>query len=259
MRFGSRPQSATGQGDLYPDPPHLSAFVAPDMDQWEALGVAWDVLIGAGRVFVGDVLVACEHRWFRDVSDVEREVVRSSGSARDLLARGDVLRVQFRHRSIGTVALGLASADEFGQPHPLEIAVHAGALSLPVEIWSKADRQAAKRVMGWMERLLITVAGPTRARYGAIGIESRLPSPASLARAQRSPYWPTTWFWSSQIGADDEVEQEQLLSKLSQSALSRTKEGTLFRAWRPWSDPRIDVPGLEQVASFLVRAVGPLN
>ena len=245
--------------DLYPDPPHLSAFVAPDMDQWEALGVAWDVLTGAGCAFVGDVLVAREHEWFRDVSDVEREVVRPSGSARDLLARRDALRVQFRHRSLGTVALGLASADEFGEPHPLEIAIHAGPLSLPVEIWSKADRQAARRVMGWMEKLLVALAGPTKARYGAIGIEARFPSPASLARAQRTPQWPTTWFWSSQIVADTEVEQERLLSELNQSALSRTKEGTLFRAWRPWSDPRIDVPGLEQVVDFLGRAVKPMS
>ena len=107
MRFGSRPQSATGQGDLYPDPPHLSAFVAPDMDQWEALGVAWDVLIGAGCVFIGDVLVAREHRWFRDVSDVEREVVRSSGSARDLLARMGEVAVK------GAKAVGYFSAGTF--------------------------------------------------------------------------------------------------------------------------------------------------
>lgn len=243
--------------DLYPDPPHLSAFVAPEMDQWEALGAAWDVLTAAGCAFAGDVLVAREREWFRDVSDVEREVVRLNGSPRDRLARRDALRIQFRHRSIGTVALGLASVDGFGEPHPLEVAIHAGALSLPVEIWSKSDRQAAKRVMGWMEKLLIALAAQTKARYGAIGIEARFRSPTALAGAQRSAQWPTTWFWSTQVGVDAEVEQRQLFSELNLSALSRTEAGTIFRAWRPWSDPRIDASSLEQVVGFLGRAVEP--
>jgi hypothetical protein len=225
--------------DLYPDPPHLSAFVAPELDQWEALGLAWEVLAAAGCAFAGDVLVAREREWFRDVTDVER--------------------IQFRHRSIGTVALGLSSADEFGEPHPLEVAIHAGPLSLPVEIWSKADRQAARRVMGWMERLLLALVKPTSAQYGAIGVEAAFPAPAALAKTRRSALWPTTWFWSSQLGSRAAVEQERLLSGLSQNAVSRSQEGTLFRAWRPWSDPRIDEPSLEQVVSFLGRVVETPN
>lgn len=43
----------------------LSAFVAPAMDSWEALGQAWDVINGLGCTFAGDVLVAGEHAWFR--------------------------------------------------------------------------------------------------------------------------------------------------------------------------------------------------
>jgi hypothetical protein len=64
--------------DLYPEPPHLSAFRAPELDSWQALGLAGDVLTAAGCAFAGDVLVAREHEWFRDVSDVEREVIRPS-------------------------------------------------------------------------------------------------------------------------------------------------------------------------------------
>jgi hypothetical protein len=241
--------------DLYPEPPHLSAFVAPALDSWEALGLAWDVLNGVGCAFAGDVLVAREREWFRDVSDVEREVIRPSGSPHDLLARRDALRIQFRHRSIGTVALGLSSAGEFGEPHPLEVAIHAGALSLPVELWSKSDRQSAKRLMGWMERLLLALVGPTRAQYGAIGIEATFPTPAVLARSQRSRLWPTTWFWSSELGSRAASEEEQLLSGLDQSALSRSNAGTIFRAWRPWSEPQADELGLDRVVGFLGRFV----
>jgi len=241
--------------DLYPEPPHLSAFVAPELDTWEALGFAWDVLTTAGCAFSGDVLVARERVWFRDVSDVEREVIRPGGSPHDLLARRDALRIQFRHRSIGTVALGLSSAWEFGEPHPLEVAIHAGPLSLPVEIWSKSDRQSAKRLMGWIERLLIALVEPTKAQYGAIGIEAAFPTPTALAKAQRSKLWPTTWFWSSQLGSRAAVDEERLLTGLNQSALSRSQEGTIFRAWRPWSEPRIDEPSLERVVGFLGRCV----
>ena len=45
--------------------------------------------------------------------------------------------------------MGLSSAGEFGESHPLEVTIHAGPLSLPVEVWSKSDRQSAKRLMGW--------------------------------------------------------------------------------------------------------------
>lgn len=241
--------------DLYPEPPHLSAFVVPEMDSWEALGLAWEVLTAAGCAFAGDVLVAREREWFRDVSDVEREVIRPSGSPDDLLARRDALRIQFRHRGVGTVALGLSSAGEFGEPHPLEVAIHAGPLSLPVEIWSKSDRQSAKRLMGWMEKLLVALAGPTKAQYGAIGIEAAFPPPVVLTREQRSRLWPTTWFWSTQLGSRAAVDEEQLLSTLNQSALSRFQSGTIFRGWRPWSDPRADEAGLERVGNFLARVV----
>jgi hypothetical protein len=241
--------------DLYPEPPHLSAFVVPELDHSEALLVAWDVLTAAGCVFTGDVLAARDHEWFRDVSDVEREVIRHGGSHRDLLASRHVLRIQFRHRSMGIVALGLSSAVEFGEPHPLEVAIHAGPLSLPAAIWSRADRQAAKRVVGWMERLLLALTEPVKAQYGAIGIEAMFPTPASLARVQRSALWPTTWFWSSQLGARTESEEEDLLSSLNPSAVTRSREGTVFRAWRPWVEPRIDEPSLGRVVAFLGRAI----
>jgi hypothetical protein len=241
--------------DLYPEPPHLSAFVAPALDQSEALLVAWEVLTAAGCAFGGDVLVARDHEWFRDVSDVDREVVHHRGSPRDLLATRGALRIQFRHRSMGTVALGLSSAADFGEPHPLEVVIYAGPLSFPVEIWSRPDRQAAKRVLGWMERLLLALAEQTQAQYGAIGIEATFPTPAALARAQRSALWPTTWFWSSQLGSCADAEEKELVTSLDQSAVTRSKEGTLFRAWRPWTEPRIDEPSLDRVVGFLSRAV----
>lgn len=95
-------------------------------------------------------------------------MIRLSGSKQEWLARRDVLRIQFCRRRIGTVALGLAQAGGCGEPPPLEVAVHAGPLSFPVELWSKSDR-AAKRLMGWMERLLLALVEPTKAQYGALG------------------------------------------------------------------------------------------
>lgn len=245
--------------DLYPDPPHLSAFVASELDSWEALGLAWDVLNDAGCAFVGDVLVAREREWFRDVSDIEREVIRPSGSPHDLLARRDALRIQFRHRSIGIVALGLSSAGEFGEPHPLEVAIHAGPLSMPVELWSKYDRQSAKRLMGWMERLLLALAGPTKAQYGAIGVEAAFPTPAHIARGQLAASRPTTWFWSTQLGSRAQEEEARLLSSANQSIVTRSDAGTILRAWRPWSEPRPDDDRLEEVVDFLGRFVKPIR
>lgn len=237
---------------LYPEPPHLSAFVAPDVDRSEALVAAWEVLTAAGCVFTGDVLVARDHEWFQYVSDVDREVIRHDGSPRELLASRQVLRIEFRHRSMGIVVLGLSSAVEYGEPHPLEVAIHAGPFSLPDEMWSPSDRRAAKRVMGWMERLLLALSGPVQAQYGAIGIEAVFPTPVSLATAQRSVLWPSTWFWSSELGSRVE---EDLLSSLRPSAVTRSREGTLFRAWRPWAELQVDEPGLGLVLAYLGRAV----
>ncbi|SEE47171.1 hypothetical protein [Jiangella alba] len=242
--------------DLYPEPPHLSAFVEPGLEQSTALLAAWGVLTASGCVFSGDVLVARDHGWFRDVSDVEREVVQHSGSPRDLLVNRDPLRIQFRHRSIGVVALGLSSAVEFGEPHPVEVAIHAGPLSLPVKLWSRQDRQAAKRLSGWMERLLLAISGPTEAQYGALGIEAQFPTPAGLAGIHRSAVWPTTWFWPSQLSTRAAFEERELLSSLSQGAVTRSREGTLFRAWRPGAEVAVDEPGIDSVVNFLNRVIG---
>lgn len=238
--------------DLYPEPPHLSVFVAPGMEQSQAFEVAWHLLLTAGCEFTGDVLVAREPGWFRDVSDVEREVTRHRGSPRELLAAGDVLRAQFRHRSMGLVALGVSSAAEVGETRPLEIAIHAGPLSLPVAIWSKQDRKAAKRAMGWCERLMLDLAKQVEAPYGAVGIEAEFPSLSALASARRSPLWPTTWFWSTNFGAEE--DQNALFSFMGQGSIARSNEGALFRAWQPWVEPRTDESSLDRVVEFLSHA-----
>jgi hypothetical protein len=242
--------------DLYPEPPHVSLFVATELGQSEALLAAWDVLTKAGCIFSGNVLVAHDRECFRDVSDVEREVIRHGGAPRDLLVRRQVLRLQFRHLSMGFVTLGLSSAFALGEPHPLEVAIHAGPLSIPAHIWSRADRQAAKRIMGWLERLLLALAEPVHAEYGAIGIEAKFPTPAALNEVGRSALRPTTWFWSSQVGARTRAYGESLLSSLDSSAVTQSSEGTLFRAWRPWVEPQIDDHSLDRVVSFLGHTLG---
>jgi hypothetical protein len=239
----------------YPEPPHLSVFVQPGLEQQAALLAAWDVLSVSDCVFTGDVLVARDKEWFRDVSDVEREMVRHEGSPRELMANHAPLRILFRHRTLGLVSLGLSSATEFGEPHPLEVAVHAGPLSLPAQLWTRHDRQAAKRLLGRMERLLRALAEPTRALYGAIGVESVFPSPAALAEARRSASRPTTWFWSSSLSEAVAAREGDVVSSLSADAVTRTREGTLFRAWRPGWGRGVDEPGIQRVLDFLSRAV----
>jgi len=214
------------------------------------------VLSANDCVFTGDILVARGSAWFRDVSDVEREVVRHSGPPGDLVVSHHPLRIQFRHRSIGIVSLGLSSATDFGEPHPLEVAIHAGPLSLPVELWSRQDRQGAKRLFGWMERLLLALSGPTGAQYGAIGIEAMFPTPRTLALTHRSALRPTTWFWPSWLSAEVPSQETQLLSTVGQGAVTRTREGSVFRAWKPGAGAAVDEPGIDRVLEFLSNAIG---
>lgn len=241
--------------ELYPEPPHLSAFVLPELDEKLAILAAWDVLAAQGCEFVGEILVAREHDWFRYITDVEREVLRLVGPPHELLANHLVLRARFRHPRFGVVSLGLVPAVEFGDAHPLEVAIHAGPLALPGEIWSQTDRRNARRVLAWTEGLLVALAARTDAKYGAIGIESRFPTPAMLASTQADPLRPTTWFWSTRVSAHASAEETALLSTLTMDALSRYPDGTLIRAWRPWVDPVADLASLDRVVGFLGRAL----
>lgn len=241
--------------DLYPEPPHLSAFVHTRLERSAALSAACEVLTSAGCVFDGDVLVARERQLFRRVSEVEREVIRHVGSLGALLTSCDVLRIRLVHRALGVVSLGLAPAFEFGELHPLEVAIHAGPLSFPVETWSHVDRQAARRVVDSLERLLLALARQTEAEYGGIGVEAAFPTPAQLAEAPRSPQWPTTWFWASRLGSAANSVEERLLSSLNEGAITRSQDGTVFRGWRPWVDRTVDDEGLARVVGFLKHTV----
>jgi hypothetical protein len=102
---------------------------------------------------------------------------------------------------MGVVTLGLASAVEFGEPRPLAVTIYAGPLSLPVELWSRQNRRAAKRHLVWMERLLVALSESAEALYGAIGIEAVFPTPGALSAdvEDRSAWRPTTWFWSARL------------------------------------------------------------
>jgi hypothetical protein len=241
--------------DLYPEPPHLSAFVESRLEPSRSLLAGWDVLREADCAFTGEVLVARVDTSFRDVSDVDREVIHHSGGPAGLLAARDPLRMQFRHRSLGTVSLGLASAFEVGERHPLEVAIHAGPLSLPVELWSRQDRQAAKRVLGWTERLLVAMAQRTEALYGAIGIEAVFPTRRALTTATKPSAWrPFTWFWPT-TGDGASSDETELLASLNQKAVTREAAGTMFRAWKPAADATVDDDGIDRVVRFLSRTV----
>ena len=242
--------------DLYPEPPHLSAFVEPGVEPAQSLAACWEVLQEADCVFTGNALVAREQGWFHAVSDVKRDVIRHSGPPRDLLLTCDPLRIQFRHRSLGTGTLGMAPAVAFGERHPLEVAIHAGPLALPVELWSRRDRQAAKRILAWIERLLLALSRSTEALYGAIGIEAVFPTPGALAAAaERSAWRPTTWFWSNLVSDLAGSDEADLLACLSQAAVTRATAGTLFRAWRPGAHADVDEDGIDRVLRFLDHVV----
>lgn len=199
---------------MYPEPPNLSVFVAADATAPTVWSACTDVLQQSGGAPTGETLVADIDSDFKSVSDIERSVITRGEPDLSVPAGQVMLRSAFEHRSFGRVSLGLAPVERLGSVHPVEVAVHAGASSYPVPLWTKNHRRAAKRLTTWAERLLVALARATGAPYGAIGIESVFPEPDELARTVTTrALRPYTWLWSESVGATHPDEEQRLLSE----------------------------------------------
>lgn len=97
---------------MYPQAPHLSAFVIPSVTFAEALVVGTIVPEEAGCFFTGEMLVARHREGFRSVSDIESEIVRFPGDAKGLLAEDPLLRMPLIIAGWVLVAGGSAKLEE---------------------------------------------------------------------------------------------------------------------------------------------------
>ncbi len=160
---------------------------------------------------------------------------------------------------MGTVSLGFSPSGELGEPHPIEATVHAGPLAFPIDLWSTADRRSAKRYLRWTERLLLALARETHADYGAIGMEAAFPTPSQLMDQSLPASWPSTWFWSSELGSRASAEEAQLLSTLPPDAVTESDFGMTYHGWPFGGTPSDKVVGSRNVLRFLTRALPPLR
>lgn len=235
---------------LYPEPPHLSVFVYAGTTTHAIWSACADVLQASGCAPTGEILVAETDSTFKSVSDIERSVITRDETDQSVPAGHMLLRSGYEHRSYGRVSLGLAPVTMLGSIHPIEVAVHAGPFSYPVNLWTKDHRREAKRLTTWTERLLLALARATHARYGAIGIESVFPEPEELAHALTDrTLRPTTWFWSHSLGAAHPAEQNRLLSDIPSDSLHRADVGYILRAWKPGN--AADSGSIDRVLEFL--------
>lgn len=235
---------------LYPEPPHLSVFVYAGATTPAVWSACDDVLLGTGCDRTGEILVAETDSDFKSVSDLERSVITRDETDQSVPAGKVLLRSGYEHRSYGRVSLGLAPVATVGSIHPIEVAVHAGPFSYPVNLWTKDHRREAKRLTKWTEQLLLALARATHATYGAIGIETVFPEPDELTRAvTERALRPTTWFWSHSLGDTHPAEQNHLLSNIPSHSLHRADVGYILRAWMPAN--ATDDGSIDRVLKFL--------
>ena len=243
--------------DLYPEPPHLSVFVSAGLSERTALRRVAGVLMDENCVFTGDVLLARGKTRFRQVSDLEREVVKVDAGVIELLGESSdppartLLRLGFRHRRLGTLSLGLSAAGQPTERHPIEVACHGGPFGLPSEAWSKEDRRDAKWMLGWARRVMLAAASATEARYGAIGVESVLPTPSMLKdRSEQFEIMPFIWFLSQET-----AEAGALVADGRSMDVEPVEKGSLVRTWRALDGQDADDAQTRLVLDVLRRAV----
>ncbi|WP_309134108.1 hypothetical protein [Cellulomonas sp.] len=242
------------ESDPYPAPPHLSVFAQPGIAWRAAMVRCWSAVEEVGCRFTGRVLVAPDRRPYPSVSDVTgREVLTLAGGSEQILTDHQVLRIAFRHRSLGVVSLGSAPTPAGGDDHPIELALHAGGLSFPLELRTHAQRRDGMRRWRWAERMLVSLCEVIEAPHGAVGVEATFPSPlapgsAAGAHALRA----TTWFLPAREGTDRGTE-DGVLDALRRSTVTRTATGVLVHGWDPGDVRPVDEAELDRVLALLRR------
>ncbi|WP_136518143.1 hypothetical protein [Cellulomonas telluris] len=214
----------------------------------------WSAVEAVGCRFTGRVLVAPDRTPYTSVSDVAgREVLTLSGGPEQVLTDHQVLRIAFRHRSLGVVPLGSAPTSAWGEEHPIELALHAGGLSFPLELRTPAQRRDGMRRWRWAERLLVSLCEVIEAPYGAVGVEVSFPSPLALGSVvgARTPR-PTTWFLPAREGADRGTDDGGLDAR-RRSTVTRTATGVLVHGWDPGDAQPVDEAELDRILALLAK------
>jgi hypothetical protein len=136
----------------------------------------------------------------------------------------------------------------------------AGALGVPADRWEPGDASEAGQLAAWVRRFFRLACDEIDPLYGALAIETQLPSPSALSRANaglRNVYVANRVF-----GADDRLHDD-LRALYETGDVAWWRGGQYFSSWGPFNDTgrtfRYDPNALgQQTALLLDSALGSL-
>jgi len=233
-----------------------------DISEADVFARMGDLLVRNGCEPLGLVETVPWDREFEYVSDLA-EVIDSAHLDRARFRRvvaGDdparrPVRAGYTQRSTGTTVLEYLGAAP-GDRHPVAVSVSAGALGIPPQLWSRADRAAARKLADRTRDLLAEAALECQAGYGGIGVELSLASPARLGKDRRG--LSTELFVGSPVLTRHPWLDRELRDAYG-GGVSEWAAGLFCAGWAPYrpDGTTIENPGevVQRCGTLLRRAV----
>jgi len=233
---------------LYPEPPHLTVAVYPDRTEERCFAGMCEVMEELDCGFQGVVEVApwdASFEFRSDLAGVASTMEVTPDRFRQIVAGrtgpGRPVRAGYSSKLAGVVVIGYGPAPS-GDAHPIMASMHAGALGIPMELWSGRDRSAAARLARWTTDALARAVARCEAPYGGIGVEFSLPTPAELRAGTAS--LASEVFVSRDLLDSDADLDAALTAAVSGGGVTPGPGGTFYSGWAPYNDRNQTVPDL---------------
>jgi hypothetical protein len=248
---------------LYPEPPHLTIAVWSDQSEDVTFAKLCELVQRHGCVPLNRVQTVPRDRtfeWISDLADVMSEVDTDRAGFADLVVGADParrpVRAGFSHKKFGTVLVEYLGAPA-GERHPMAVSLGAGALGLPEQLWSRADRSAADKIVRWSKAILEDMTETNPVRYGAIGVEFTLATPAHLG--DDSLGLTTELFVSGELLATAPAVDAGLRDLFGAVGLTEWRKGLFVAGWAPFNERHVSIDDLAEARrrcrQLLARAV----
>lgn len=244
---------------MYVEPPQLTVAVYSDQPEARTFSQVCGAAESMGCAPVGRIEVAPADREFELLSDlgVLRETLEPSPARYTQLIAGEitdqlVLRAAFSHQKYGKVIVEYQQKTGSGR-HPVGLTVASGPLGIPDSMWTSSQRRSAYSLATWTRSAFEKLAAKPSVKYGAIGVEFSLPTPAQIKNGK--PRLTTEIFISSRLLAD-ESREAQLRDIFSGGEVVGWTHGLFCSGWGPYNARRATI---DNVAAAGTRVLSVLR
>lgn len=223
---------------LYPNPPHLTVVVYPQISEADCFAGVCHAVERMGCSWANVAEVVPWDKSFESRTDLVNEAMvleLDDRAFRTVIAgrtaSGRPVTAGFRHSRHGTVLVEYLAAPR-ADKHPIGVSVASEALGLPVELWRSTHRRQAETLARWSEQLLKDMTEECDALYGGIAVESTPPTPTEMGRADYP--MPAEAFLSRRLVEDASVIGQWLSVPMNDVRIEEWPTGWFISAWAPF-------------------------